>query len=266
MRVLAALTLTLAAVAVAAPSAEVPEEYYFKCDGVSFKRTAAGSNGYVVEDPPTQDPGCKKPGGKVFEVCQPRKVHIIDSYEAPNPVDGLRYTGTGSTGKFVLRTKVKGDVVIVIDGKPVGAEVVAVNNKKEVILSTFTRSTATYATCVVEEVSTLRAGKDGITVTKASKITDLEVQGTYSKQGGQSIQDGKSYYEFGFQSMDAANRKFHAKSDQEAVTINCEKIDPSERCYGYLQQDDGSKTLKISYEDDTNTVIVDKVSIAKQIP
>jgi len=250
---------------------EVPEEYYFECDGVSFKRTGAGSGGYVVADPPAQDPGCITPDRKDFMYCQPSKVHIFgdNDYEVPNPVDSLWYTGTGSTGKFVLTTKVKGDVVIVIDEKDDSAEVVAVTDSTEVLLSTFTRSASTYATCVVQEDPTRRPGgnTNGITVSEASEITDLDVQGKYSKQGGQSPQDGKGYYEFGFQNMDAASKKFHAKSGQKKVTINCEQIDVSERCYGYLQQEDDAKTLTISYAaDDTNTITVDKDSIAKPSP
>jgi len=263
---------------------EAPETYTFTCNEQDFTRSVYDdpgshscinddiSNGLCYEVGPADDPVemCTVPleadqeTEKDFVYCQSSRIEDMRPAGESNDVKTLSYIGDSTTesGELVLTNPVNGDVVMMKEGDDGFTRVVTVSTDTAVSIDEFARSTGKYASCVVEAA----ARGSGFTVTEASKITDLDVQGTYSKQGGQNGQGGKSYYEFGFQSMDATNRKFHAKSGQKAVTINCEQIDATERCYGYLQQDDDTKTLTISYADDTNTITVSKDSIAKPTP
>jgi len=264
----------------------------FQCDGVWFTRQDFDASGdadcinadaadagvcYQV-DLSNVEPGCTKPSNDDFTYCQRNVVKELgsaaDEHNAAAAISTLSYV----TKAVELTTALPPDsyaVIIHSDTENTNfPQVVKLDDTKAKFSSdptdSLVPSTNTYTTCVVVEGGAAALEPDNRadeadTVTTASTITDLEVQGKCAPEGDDQPQ--ANFYEFGLMRPSREQTKFHARSGaSSAVTINCEELNKQDRCYGYLKREN-QDSLKISYAnnneniDGTNIITVDEASL-----
>jgi len=193
-----------------------------------------GNDGLCYKKGPTLDSsGCKD--DEEIKYCQPKPQDIaagtikVASLDYANKIN-LKLNGeTGISDVLVFSSENSG-----------APKVLAAPDGTGAVDYAFTPGTFTYTVCPVQR------DQQGLTAS-VDTITDIKIT---AKQEEVGDADPKTpYYEFGFtyNEDDSPTGRYQAETSSEnTATVDCSKLTPGARCYGYVKVD-GNNPLKISY-------------------